>query len=272
MSYHLFQNSDEFRAGPSYQDSHDGIPLSAVTETQVQKWQEKSGLAPVTFQKILNKLIKLNVKLCPDELVTTLIGPKRPEDIEHLFYIGDLKLLDMPSVSVVGTREPSQEGKRRAVKVSSQLVKLGYAVMSGLAKGIDRMAHEAALDAGGKTIAVLGVPFHKLYPEENIPLFHRIVDEGGLCLTPALPYQEHGRWLFPRRNKLMALLSKATIVVEAGPTSGVKHQAAECLRKNRKLIFLQSLADKPEIQWIQAFLRSGGVTVSDFPSLESALE
>lgn len=271
MSYNLFQNSQEFNSDPVYEETTEGLPLDQIPEVLLKEWCKKSEWELPKLQKVLNKLVRLNVRICPDDLVKKILGQKGPEDIEHLFYVGDLRLLDMPSVSVVGTREPTEEGKRRAVKVSSQLVKLGYVVMSGLAKGIDKAAHEAALDAKGKTIAVLGVPFHKIYPNENIPLFHRIIEEGGLCLTPAMPYQEHGAWLFPRRNKLMALLSKATIVVEAGPTSGVKHQAAECLRKDRKLLFLNSLAQRPEIEWVQRFLKSGGKIVENIESLANEL-
>jgi DNA processing protein len=179
---------------------------------------------------------------------------------ELVFFKGNAELLNLPMASVVGTRSPTPAGVARAKKVVRVLVENGFCVMSGLAKGIDTAAHTHALELSGATIAVLGTPVHKIYPAENRGLYERIV-ERGLILSPAKPHEETGKFLFPRRNRLMARLSSATIVIEAGNTSGVVHQAAECLRQGRKLIFLKSLVDNPDLEWPAKFLKSGALVL-----------
>ncbi|OQA61468.1 MAG: hypothetical protein BWY41_00148 [Candidatus Atribacteria bacterium ADurb.Bin276] len=271
MNLSFFENSSVTGTIQGNRKFLEGALISELPEDVLREWWEKSGWNFQKLDKTITKLAEMKVKFLPPFSVSQLLDTNQSEDIEYLFYLGDLKLLRSPSISIVGTRSPTKEGVKRAIKITRQLVNLKYVVMSGLAKGIDKAAHQATIDNKGKTIAILGAPFHKIYPNENVPLFNRIIDAGGLCLTPAMPYQEHGTWLFPRRNKLMAILSQATIVIEAGATSGVKHQAAECLRKKRKLIFLKSLADKPEVTWVQGFIKSGGIVVEDSQSLESAL-
>lgn len=196
--------------------------------------------------------------------------PQLGSDYEHLFFKGNLDLLKLNVVSVVGTRNPSEEGILRAKKVSSVLCELDIPVMSGLAKGIDTVAHKAALSAGGATIAVLGTPIHKIYPAENKALAAEIADKG-LLVSTSTPEEEHGKFLFPRRNRLMAKLSVATIVIEAGPTSGVIHQASECLKQGRKLIFLKSLATNQSLPWVPGFINSGAIVVETADELKSVL-
>jgi DNA processing protein len=187
-----------------------------------------------------------------------------------LFYKGNLDLLNKPMVSVVGTRAPSREGVVRATKVTELLCDMGFVVLSGLAKGIDSVAHKTALEKNGLTVAVMGTPIHKIYPAENKLLAEQIILRG-LLLSPALPNEETGKYLFPRRNKLMALLSKATIIVEAGPTSGVIHQAAECLRQKRTLILLNSLAENKNLPWVPKFLKSGARVAENSADLRKLL-
>jgi DNA processing protein len=173
-----------------------------------------------------------------------------------LFYKGNLDLLLKPCVSIVGTRNPTAEGIARAKKVTRVLVDLGFIVVSGLAKGIDTVAHETALANDGFTVAVLGTPIHKIYPAENKRLAAKI-EKSGIIISPSLPHEETGRYLFPRRNRLMALLSRATIIIEAGETSGVVHQASECLKQGRTLLLLKSLADNKNLTWPAGFIKSG---------------
>jgi DNA processing protein len=199
------------------------------------------------------------------------------ETIEHgsvsipfLAYQGDLSFLTKSIVSVVGTRNPTPLGIARTEKVVDCLVKHGFVVMSGLAKGIDTVAHQGTIARNGLTIAVLGTPIHKIYPAEN-KLLAKSISEKGLLLSPAEAHDEVGKHLFPRRNRVMAILSKATIVIEAGATSGVQHQAAECLRNKRKIFFLKSLADRTDITWVQKFIKSGAIVVETNEQLVRAM-
>lgn len=189
----------------------------------------------------------------------------------HIFYKGNLKLLERKLVSVVGTRTPSVEGKARAIKVVRALINKKIVVVSGLAKGIDTVAHKITLSEGGLTVAVLGTPIHKVYPAENKELAQDIINQG-LLISPAAPNQEQGKFLFPRRNRLMARMSSATIIIEAGPTSGVIHQAAECLRQGKKLILLKSVAENKQLPWVAGFLKSGASVVADEKELIDLLE
>ncbi len=207
--------------------------------------------------------------LVSQELMDKLVNGYSKE-FPQVFYRGDISLLETRSVSVVGTRTPSEPGKARASKIASLLVQLGYAVTSGLAKGIDAVAHKTALEKQGKTIAVLGTPIHRIYPAENRALAEQIAKKG-VILSPSLPYEESGKYLFPRRNRLMALLSVGTIIIEAGPTSGVVHQAAECLRQKRKLIFLKSLAEDKRLPWVEGFLKSGAQILEHPDQLQELL-
>lgn len=199
------------------------------------------------------------------DLLPDLVG-----QFSTLFYKGQIDLLKRPSVSVVGTRKPSVEGMARAKRVTALLVEMGFVVVSGLAKGIDTVAHRTALDLGGLTIAVFGTPIHKIYPAENRPLASEI-EKSGLILSPAAPHEETGRYLFPRRNRLMAMITQATIIIEAGETSGVIHQAAECLKQKRKLLVLKSLIDNKKLTWPAGFIKSGGWVVESPDDLRSIL-
>ncbi len=186
-----------------------------------------------------------------------------------LFYKGDSTLLRRRAVSIVGTRNPSKKGRETAAAITEAVIKLGYVVVSGLAKGIDSVAHSTTLVAKGSTIAVLGTPIHKIYPAEN-KLLAEEISENGLILSMNLPHEEKGTYLFPRRNRLMALMTEATIVVEAGETSGVIHQAAECKRLHKKLIFSKSLVEQ-KYDWVSKFINSGALVAESSNHLKQIL-
>ncbi|EKR89718.1 putative DNA protecting protein DprA [Leptospira santarosai str. CBC379] len=186
-----------------------------------------------------------------------------------LFYKGNSALLQKRAVSVVGTRNPSKKGKDTAAFITEAVIGLGYVVVSGLAKGIDSVAHSTALVSKDSTIAVLGTPIHKIYPAENKFLAEEI-SENGLIISMNLPHEEKGTYLFPRRNRLMALMTEATIIVEAGETSGVIHQAAECMRLHKKLIFSKSLVEQ-EYDWVSKFIKSGALVAESLSHLKQIL-
>ncbi|WP_249262204.1 DNA-processing protein DprA [Leptospira alexanderi] len=185
-----------------------------------------------------------------------------------LFYKGDSTLLRRRAVSIVGTRNPSKKGIDTAAAITEAVTKLGFVVVSGLAKGVDSVAHSTAL-IKGSTIAVLGTPIHKIYPAENKFLAEEI-SENGLIISMNLPHEEKGTYLFPRRNRLMALMTEATIVVEAGETSGVIHQAAECKRLHKKLIFSKSLVEQ-KYDWVSKFINSGALVAESSNHLKQIL-
>jgi len=170
-----------------------------------------------------------------------------------LYYSGDIGLLSRRAVSVVGTRDVSEEGRLRAQRLARELAEAGILVMSGLAKGVDFAAHSAAIESRGFTAAVIGTPLNKAYPAENARLQEEIYT-NHLLLSPFSPHEQVFKANFPKRNRVMALLSDATVIVEASDTSGTLHQAAECQRNDRWLFIMRSVVENPRVTWPKDFL------------------
>jgi DNA processing protein len=166
---------------------------------------------------------------------------------------GNLDLLVAPCISIVGTRDVTDRGRQRAEWLSGKLAQAGVSVVSGLAKGVDAAAHESALAAGGKTVAVIGTPLSKAYPIENAHLQERIYREH-LLISPFAEGEPVFKSNFPARNRVMAALSDGTVIIEASDTSGTLHQAAECTRLKRWLFISQAIIDDPSIKWPADFL------------------
>lgn len=162
---------------------------------------------------------------------------------------------DRQSVAVVGTRAASPEGLSRATRLSTELVEEGFTVISGLAAGIDTAAHTAALDAHGRTVAVMGTGLDHVYPAANRPLASRIVESEGALVTQFFPHQTPRPWMFPARNVVMSGLAMGTIVVEASETSGARMQARVALQHGRAVFLLRSLVDSHE--WARRFVDDG---------------
>lgn len=190
------------------------------------------------------------------------------QPVELLYYRGSWDLAYTTSVAVVGTREPSQEGMRRAARLTRILVRNGYTAASGLAAGIDTVVHTTALAEGGMTIAVIGTHVGQTYPRENIDLQKRIAaDHLVISQVPVLRSEQQdyrmNRLFFPERNKTMSALTAATIIVEAGETSGTLTQARAALYQGRKLLILDNLFERSDLTWPARFLEKGAVRVKD---------
>jgi DNA processing protein len=168
-----------------------------------------------------------------------------------LFYRGELLRDDARSVAVVGTRKPSEEGISRAQNMASALVGEGVTVLSGLATGIDTAAHEATLEAGGRTIAVMGTGILRTYPAANKQLAERIAETGAVVsqFWPAQPPAQH---TFPRRNVVTSGMSQGTVVIEASSTSGAKMQARLALQHGKMAFLVESLVTSQP--WAQGYL------------------
>ena len=188
-----------------------------------------------------------------------------------LFVRGNHELLNTPCVSVVGSRDASPEALRRAQKVSIYLSAAKYTVVSGLAKGIDTAAHQATLKAGGNTIAVIGTPIDKYYPRENSHLQDRIATEQ--LLVSQFPLAQHiSKYNFPVRNQTMCGVSLATVIVEAGETSGALYQARACIDEGRLLFIMKSILDKKNLTWPRTYLDKGAIVLDKIETLLEALE
>lgn len=202
----------------------------------------------------------------------TLRDAKDP--IELLYFQGTWEYVESKCIAIVGTRNPSEEGKLRAQKLAKLLVKNDVTITSGLAAGIDTVAHETAIREGGRTIAVIGTPLGSVYPKENMPLQDYISKKHLLISQiPIVRYSKQkipqNRLFFPERNKTMSALTKATIIVEAGETSGTLVQARAALYQKRKLLLLDSLFQRQDLTWPRRFEEQGAIRIK---SIEDILE
>jgi DNA processing protein len=196
--------------------------------------------------------------------------------IELLYYRGWWNLVESRSVAVVGTREPSTDGKQRAAKLASLPVKDGYTVVSGLARGIDTAALTTAMENGGHVIAVIGTAICDYYPPENASLQDDIARR--FLLISQVPIvrssQQHAfqnRMFFPERNVTMSALTEATVIVEAGETSGTLTQARAAIRQGRKLFILDSCFLDPRLTWRRRFAAQGAIRVREYEDIKKNL-
>ena len=194
--------------------------------------------------------------------------------VELLYYVGIWDFAWSPSVAVVGTRKPSSDGLARTRQLARSLVKDNFTVVSGLASGIDTAAHEAAMECG-RTIAVLGTPLSKAYPSENAPLQQRIAkDHLVVSQVPVKRYEKqsfHGnRLFFPERNATMSALTDATVIVEAGDTSGTLIQAKAALEQGRKLFVLDSCFGQG-LHWPERLEGKGAMRVRNYGEIAKQL-
>jgi DNA processing protein len=206
--------------------------------------------------------------------------PKKLRDaedpVELLYYRGWWDLVETRSVAVVGTREPSPQAIENTQRLVRLLVKDNFTVVSGLAQGIDAAAHTAAVEAGGKTIAVIGTPLNRVYPKKNAALQEAIAQNYLLISqVPVFRYSKQdyrrNRTFFPERNKTMSALTEATIIVEAGQTSGTLIQARAALRQRRKLFILEGAFQNPALTWPHEFESLGAIRVRKYEDIRSVL-
>jgi DNA processing protein len=190
----------------------------------------------------------------------SLLGGRRDDPDINVFVAGDVDLLRSPCVSIVGTREVSDEGRSRARRLARELAAKGVVVMSGLARGVDTAALTGAIEAGGAVVAVIGTPLDKAYPAENAEL-QQTIYRDHLLVSPFPSGEQVFPSNFPKRNRVMAALSDATVIVEASDTSGTLHQAAECQRLGRWLFIMRSVAEDQKLKWPAKFIGKSKVAV-----------
>lgn len=178
-----------------------------------------------------------------------------------VFLAGDAGALDRPGLGVVGTRTPTPYGRAAAESLSGELSRAGYAIVSGMARGIDAAAHGAALAAEGPTIGVLGHGIDRVYPPENRALFRR-VRERGLLLSELPPGEEPRAGNFPRRNRLIAALSAGVLVVEMGERSGARHTVDAALELGREVFAVPGPIGSPTSAGTNQLLKEGARLVT----------
>jgi DNA processing protein len=197
--------------------------------------------------------------------VVTVLDEGYPTNLRYvynrppvLFVRGSLEPNDQRALAVVGTRTPTTAGQEQAQRLASSLAEHGITVLSGLAMGIDSAAHSAALDAGGRTIAVMGTGIDRVYPPGNEGLAKRITEQGAL-VSQFWPTAPPTKYSFPMRNVVMSGMAIGTVVVEASSTSGARMQARIALEHGKRLFLVESLVMQQE--WAQRYAKRPGATV-----------
>lgn len=252
--------ADKFAADPSAMPS-DFVSETATRDALAEAWDV------LRKAKIDNFGIRINHA---GEYPPKLRDAKYP--VELLYYRGAWDLTETRCVAVVGSRNPTPEGRELAQQIAKRLVAADITVVSGLAAGIDTAAHTAALEAQGRTIAVVGTPLGTVYPKENAELQERIARDFLLISqVPILRYRRQAppqnRLFFPERNVTMSALTEATIIVEAGETSGTLIQARAALHQGRKLFILNSAFERPDLTWPARFEKQGAIRVRSFKEM-----
>jgi DNA processing protein len=184
-----------------------------------------------------------------------------------LWSRGDTRMLTPPVVAIVGTRRATSYGLRVAREIGMALARAGACIVSGMALGIDACVHRAALDAGGRTAAVLGTGADVVYPRANTALYREIV-ERGLVLSELEPGARSDAGSFPRRNRIIAALAQLTIVVEAPVKSGALITSRVALDLGRDVAAIPGPIDSPQCQGSNELLRDGAHVIT---SVEDAL-
>ncbi|HJR62725.1 MAG TPA: DNA-processing protein DprA [Gemmatimonadaceae bacterium] len=189
----------------------------------------------------------------------------------RLFALGNSSLLERRAVAIVGTRSATAYGERMARELAGDLARAGLMVISGLARGIDGVAHRAALECGGTTVAVLGTGLDIAYPASHRALQAEIA-RRGLLLTEELPGDRADGGSFPRRNRIIAALAEATIVVEAGKESGALRTAEHAIDIGRDVAAVPGPVDAPQSVGTNRLLRDGAIFIADIDDARTLMK
>lgn len=186
----------------------------------------------ILFSHFLSNHNEIAPQECDFTEVLTSIAVKP----KMLYFYGNLPKKRVKTVAIVGTRKPTEYGKNIAQKLAYECAKKGAIVVSGLAYGIDSIAHRGALGAGGVTLAVLGTPIDQIYPKAHLGLAEEIVKTGGAVLSELAPGTEYfGRTCFLQRNRLISGLADVVVIVEAAERSGSLNTAAHALDQGKEV-------------------------------------
>ena len=212
--------------------------ISTNLAKRIRKASHERNESEKFTEKELKKLEKLGGKLITiwDREYPSIL--KKIYDPPILFYIlGEFAESDQYSIAIVGTRQPTNYGKVLAEKISMDLSKQGITIVSGMARGIDSIAHNAAIKSGGRTIAVIGSGLDVIYPAENKKLFEKISENGAVISEFALGTKPDAQ-NFPRRNRIISGLSLGVVVIETGIQGGAMQTASLALDQNREVFAL----------------------------------
>jgi len=190
--------------------------------------------------------------------------PRALEDLDvppaQLFALGDRTMLDAPTVSIVGTRDATGYGLRITRAIAGGLARAGVSIVSGMARGVDAAAHRAALEVGGRTVAVMGTGVDVAYPVGHREL-HRLISQKGLVISENKKGARAHKGAFPQRNRIIAALSEVTIVIEGAETSGALNTANWAVDLKRTVAAVPGPIDSPQSAGTNFLIRTKSATM-----------
>lgn len=261
--------------------------LSAAWEAGISDLEAIEGIGEVTAEAIAQERSRLNPEALlaehqrenpdfwtPADADYPRLLAEIPDPPPLLYYRGQVALAEnrgeVGLVAIVGTRQPSNYGKQWTRRLVETLVQSGFTIVSGLAEGVDAIAHQACLDAGGRTIAVLGTGVNRVYPLSNRTLAQQI-DRTGLILSEYPRGTGPDRAHFPSRNRIIAGLCRATLIIEAGSKSGALITARVANDYGRDVYALPGSLDNPQSRGCLELIAGGAQLILDEASLLQAL-
>ena len=189
-----------------------------------------------------------------------------------LFLLGNIDICNMErTLAVVGSRKASENSKNTLRNILSGFANTDICIVSGLAEGIDTVAHKTAIENNIKTIAVIGGGFDKLYPKSNVELFNKIIDGNGAVITEYWPDTDAISWHFPVRNRIVSGLSKGVLIAEAAMKSGAMITGKLALEQGKELMCIPGLISNPNTEGIYSLLKTGATLITNTQDILDAL-
>ncbi|MGB4762757.1 MAG: DNA-processing protein DprA [Candidatus Saccharimonas sp.] len=216
--------------------------------------------------------MKIN-EIIPDKHPFLQITSEIAQPPKRLCYIGELPKQRAPTLAVVGTRKPTAYGKAVTTQLVSALARRGVVIVSGLALGVDALAHQATLDAGGTTIAVLPGPVSHIQPATNRGLAEQIIRSGGAIMSERSDADEYviGPWSFLERNRIVAGISDAILITEANARSGTLNTAMHALDQGKEVFVVPGNITSPQSSGCNALIRQGATPVTSAEDILAVL-
>lgn len=217
--------------------------------------------------------MKINAIHPKEHTFTEKLGeiPKPPEMLYCLGQLPDIK--DQHVISIVGSRKPTAYGREVTYNLAHDLAKKGFIIVSGLAIGIDSIAHQAALDAGGTTVAVVATPLPEIYPRTNVQLAQKIVASGGAIISESKEGRElaMGKFSFLMRNRLVSGLAEGIIITEAAAKSGTLNTAAHALNQGREVFVVPGHITSHLSSGCNNLLKQGAAPITEVDDILQAI-
>ncbi len=242
------------------------IPEALADE--IPKWKEKSG-----FEKEIALAERAGVRIITrlDDDYPKLLN-QIPDAPLCLYVRGAFEPASLLQIGIVGSRRVSNYGREMAEHLARSAAYAGWTVISGLAFGTDAIAHQATLDAGGKTVAVLGGGLARIFPQEHVPLARDIVEGGGAVVSEFPMEFAPNRRSFPMRNRVISGMSSGLLVIEAGITSGSLITANFALEQGRQVFAVPGQATNPQARGCNNLIRQGAKLTENFDDVIAEFE